>query len=380
MKEADSEKKHSIGEVKFSVSLLLVYFVVLLIMSGVHTGLIVLINNAQIPPVIEVMIPLGYWMLVAVGLTLFTRSRVKATYETPMQNLAKAAKQVADGDFSVFIPPAHAVGEKDYLDIMITDFNRMVEELGSVETLKTDFVSNVSHELKTPITVIQSNAEMLKLENLTKEQREECTEHILQSTRRLSSLITNILKLNKLDKQAITLLPQIYNLSEQLCECAIQYETIWESKGIDFIADIEDCVEVEADAELLSLVWNNLLSNAFKFTSSGGTVTMRQTSDLGSVMVSVSDTGCGMDEETRKHIFSRFYQGDTSHATEGNGLGLALVKRVLELEGGTIHVETAPGVGSTFQVFIPKVCMKVREEESGFESHPKKETKSRQEV
>lgn len=354
MKRAVTEKKYSIGAVRFSASLLWVYFIVLLIMSGVHEGITVFVSSVKMPVLVQVAIPLGYWMFVAIGLTQFTRQRVKATYESPMQNLARAAKQVADGDFSVFIPPAHAVGEKDYLDMMITDFNRMVEELGSVETLKTDFVSNVSHELKTPITVIQSNAEMLKLDNLTKEQRTECTEHILQSTRRLSSLITNILKLNKLDKQAITPLPQVYNLSEQLCECAIQYETIWESKGIDFIADIEDCAEVEADAELLSLVWNNLLSNAFKFTPSGGNVTLRQTSDSGAVTVSVLDTGCGMDEETRKHIFSRFYQGDTSHATEGNGLGLALVKRVLELEGGTIHVESTFGAGSTFQVSLPK--------------------------
>ena len=380
MKKADAEKKYSIGALRFSASLLWVYFIVLLIMSGVHEGLRVFVSSVKIPVLVQIAIPLGYWMLVAAGLTLFTRRRVKATYEEPMQNLARAAKQVADGDFSVFVPPAHAVGEKDYLDMMIADFNRMVEELGSVETLKTDFVSNVSHELKTPITVIQSNAEMLKLENLTKEQRAECTEHILQSTRRLSSLITNILKLNKLDKQAIASLPQIYNLSEQLCECAIQYETIWESKGIDFIADIEDCAEVEADQELLALVWNNLLSNAFKFTSSGGTVTVRQTSDFESVTVSVSDTGCGMEEETKKHIFSRFYQGDTSHATEGNGLGLALVKRVLELEGGTIHVESTPGVGSTFQVSLPRVCLKDGEEEHGFRLHPGKAEKNRQEV
>lgn len=364
MKKVNTEKKYSIGALKFSASLLGVYFIVLLIMSGVHTGLTVFVTAIRMPAVLQVAIPLGYWMIVAVGLTLFTRGRVKATYEIPMQNLARAAKQVADGDFSVFIPPAHAVGEKDYLDMMITDFNRMVEELGSVETLKTDFVSNVSHELKTPITVIQSNAEMLRLENLTKDQRAECTEHILQSTKRLSSLITNILKLNKLDKQAITPLPQIYNLSEQLCECAIQFETIWESKRIDFIADIEDCAEVEADSELLSLVWNNLLSNAFKFTPSGGIVTLRQTSNSTSVSISVSDTGCGMDEETRKYIFSRFYQGDTSHATEGNGLGLALVKRVLELEGGSICVESTPGVGSDFQVSLPK----------------RKSAKSRQEV
>ncbi len=380
MKKADAERKYSIGAVKFSASLLWVYFIVLLIMSGVHTGLIVFVNTVRIPDTVQILIPLGYWLLVAVGLTLFTRRRVKATYVVPMQNLARAARQVADGDFSVFVPPAHAVGEKDYLDLMITDFNRMVEELGSVETLKTDFVSNVSHELKTPIAVIQSNAEMLRLEHLTKEQRKECTEHILQSTRRLSGLITNILKLNKLDKQAITPLPEIYNLSEQLCECAIQFETVWETKGITFLADIEESAEVEADQELLALVWNNLLSNAFKFTPPGGTVTLRQTSESDSVEVSVSDTGCGMDEETQKRIFSRFYQGDTSHAAEGNGLGLALVKRVLELEGGTIRVESTPGGGSVFRVSLPGVRQRIRAGEHDFYAYPGKVAESGQEV
>jgi len=363
MRKTGSERVYSIGEVKFSVSLLGVYFIVLLLMSGIHEGLIVFANVVKMPQIIQILIPLCYWLLVALGLVMYTRRQVKATYKVPMQNLARAAKQVANGDFSVFVPPVHAVGEKDYLDMMIADFNRMVEELGSVETLKTDFVSNVSHELKTPIAVIQSNAEMLKLESLTDEQRRECTDHILQSTRRLSGLITNILKLNKLDKQAVKPRPQTYNICEQLCECAIQFENIWEQKEIEFNVELEDYAKVEADQELLALVWNNLLSNALKFTAAGGTVTLRQTSDSHSVMVSVSDTGCGMDEETMKHIFSRFYQGDTSHATEGNGLGLALVKRVLELSNGSIHVESAPGVGSTFQVSLPIAKMERREQE-----------------
>lgn len=131
---------------------------------------------------------------------------------------------------------------------------------------------------------------------------------------------------------------------------------------------------------MLALVWNNLLSNAFKFTPPGGTVTLCQTSDSCSVVVTVFDTGSGMDGETMKRIFSRFYQGDTSHAAEGNGLGLALVKRVLELEGGTIHVESTPGRGSSFQVSLPRVCLKDRDGESGFEAHPGKTEKGRQEV
>lgn len=229
----------------------------------------------------------------------------------------------------------------------------MVEELGSIETLKTDFFSNVSHEIKTPLAVIQSNAELLQRDHLNEEQQKECTETILHATKRLSNLITNMLKLNKLEKQAIKLAPQHYDVCKQLCECALQFENIWEKKNIEFEADLEDKAIVMADEELLSIVWTNLLSNAMKFTPDGGTVTLTQTSDEEYVTVSVADTGCGMDENTIKHIFDKFYQGDTSHSTEGNGLGLALVQRILQLCDGTIAVKSEVDKGTVFKVKLP---------------------------
>lgn len=237
---------------------------------------------------------------------------------------------------------------------MLGDFNKMVAELGSIETLKTDFFSNVSHEIKTPIAIIQNNAELLDRENLSEEDRRECTRSIMQATRRLSGLISNMLKLNKLEKQTIRPMPEECDLCAQLAECALSFEEQWERKGIELDADMEDSAAVCADAELMELVWNNLLSNAIKFTEPGGKVTLRETSDGKTVTVEVSDTGCGMSAETVEHIFDKFYQGDTSHSTEGNGLGLALALRVLQLTDAEISVKSAPGEGSRFTVVIPK--------------------------
>ena len=241
----------------------------------------------------------------------------------------------------------------DYLDVMIIDFNKMVEELGSIETLKTDFFSNVSHEIKTPLAIIQNNAELLCMEKKPEKQKE-YAEVIFQTTKRLSELISNILKLNKLEKQAITPVAEEYDLCGQLAECAVNYEPVWEKKDIGFDADMEDSVKIAADAALMELVWNNLFSNAVKFTEPGGTIKLTEQSDDSEIRVSVEDTGCGMTEETRKHIFEKFYQGDTSHAMAGNGLGLALSLRVLQLNDYKIEVESEPGRGSKFTVIIPK--------------------------
>ena len=338
---------------RFPPSLFFVYLGVLLLMSGIHTGLIVGMNTLGWNDFWQTVVPILYWSAVAGGLTLFTRRQIQRVYEEPMHKLAEATEQVAGGDFSVYIPPLHTSDKLDYLDVMIVDFNKMVEELGSIETLKTDFFSNVSHEIKTPLAVIQNNAELLNMEPLTDTQRE-YADTIYQSSRRLSDLITNILKLNKLEKQNITPDTQVYDVCAQLAECALGFETAWEEKSLDFDADMEDRAEIAADPALMELVWNNLFSNAVKFTEPGGSITLTETSDGENIYVSVRDTGCGMAEDTKKHIFEKFYQGDTSHATAGNGLGLALALRVLQLNDFRITVESAPGEGSMFTVIMPK--------------------------
>ena len=301
----------------------------------------------------SVVIMVLYWILVSSGFTWITRTQIRREYEKPMQMLAKATKDVADGDFSVYVRPVHTSDRKDYLDVMIDDFNKMVAELGSIETLKTEFFTNVSHEIKTPLAVVQSNAEMLRKENITQRQRLEYTDAIIGSTKKLSGLITNILKLSRLEQQKIQPAPARYDLCAQLSECALQFEEVWEEKEINFEVELEDRAWVLADENLLELVWSNLLSNAFKFTAGGGTVKLVQTSMENEIVVSVSDTGCGMDDSTMKHIFDKFYQGDTSHATEGNGLGLALSLRILELMGGRVTVKSILGEGSEFAVRIP---------------------------
>ena len=350
------ESRRPWGPVRTSRFPLLLFGVIfggMLLASGVHVGLIIGMNVLQWSELVQTIMPIIYWALVSAGLTLFSMRVIKNTYERPMQMLAEATQQVANGDFSVFVPAIHSADKVDYLDAMSQDFNRMVAELGSIETLKTDFFSNVSHEIKTPLAVIQNSADMLKNPALPEEERAEYVDTIARSSRRLNGLITNILKLNKLEKQNIQSVPEPYDLCEQLAECALLFEDRWEQKGIEFEADMEDQATIEADASLLELVWNNLLSNAIKFTEPGGTVTLRQTSTAKSVEVSVSDTGCGMDSKTLEHIFDKFYQGDTSHATEGNGLGLALVLRILRMTGGDISVASSPGEGSTFTVKIP---------------------------
>lgn len=342
-----------IRDSRFPPSLFFVYLGVLLLMSGIHTGLIVGMNQLGWNDFWQTVVPILYWSAVAGGLTLFTRRQIQRVYEEPMHKLAEATEQVAGGDFSVYIPPLHTSDKLDYLDVMIVDFNKMVEELGSIETLKTDFFSNVSHEIKTPLAVIQNNAELLRTESLTDAQRE-YTDTIYQSSRRLSDLITNILKLNKLEKQNIMPDTQVYDVCAQLAECALGFETAWEEKALNFDADMEDRAEIAADPSLMELVWNNLFSNAVKFTEPGGSITLTETSDSENIYVSVRDTGCGMDENTKKHMFEKFYQGDTSHAAAGNGLGLALALRVLQLNDFKITVESAPGEGSTFTVIMPK--------------------------
>lgn len=353
MKGKHEKDYGQVRESRFPPSLFGIFVVTLFLMSGIHTGLIVLANKMEWNLYIQTLIPMAYWTMVAAMLTLFTRKKIRTVYEEPMHQLAEATNRVANGDFSVYVPAIHIMEKRDYLDVMIMDFNKMVEELGSIETLKTDFVSNVSHEMKTPIAIIKNYAELLQAERITEAQRKEYAENIEGASVRLSNLISNILKLNKLENQTIVPETEPYDVCRQLCECILQFEEAWDEKELELETEIDDAAMVEADESLLELVWNNLLSNAIKFTEPGGTITVKQNSEKNVIKVTISDTGCGMNPENVKHIFDKFYQGDTSHAKEGNGLGLALVKRVLELSDGNIEVFSELGKGTTFTVTLP---------------------------
>lgn len=281
---------------------------------------------------------------------VFDGIRRKYTVERPVKRILEATQRITQGDFKTRIRPIHGPSSRNEFDIIIENFNQMAGELSSIETLRSDFIANVSHELKTPLAVIQNYSTMLQASALLEEKRMEYAKTLTSASQRLSDLITNILKLNKLENQQI--FPEIrrYNLGRQLSECLLGFENTWEEKELELDTNIEEDVSVEADAELLMLVWNNLISNAMKFTEPHGKITVSLAADDGWAVVKVSDTGCGMSPEIGRHIFEKFYQGDTSHTTEGNGLGLALVKRVIDIVGGEIWVESEPRKGSTFLV------------------------------
>ncbi|MDE6726789.1 MAG: HAMP domain-containing histidine kinase, partial [Oscillospiraceae bacterium] len=232
----------------------------------------------------------------------------------PVRHIVRAAEKIMDGDFSVRIQSLIGIDNGRGFNTIIDYFNRMAEELSGIETLRTDFIANVSHELKTPLAVIQNYGTMLQAPDLSEEQRLEYAKTVTASSRRLADLITNILKLNRLENQQIYPEKKIYDLGEQLCECLLGFESTWEKKNIDIDTDIEDGVLIESDPELLTLVWNNLFSNAMKFTEPGGKVSLTLKTDGEFAVVQVSDTGCGISPEVGQHIFEKFYQGDTSHA------------------------------------------------------------------
>ena len=278
--------------------------------------------------------------------------RRKLMVDRPVKQIMDALDRVMQGDFTVRIDPVKEFAGETGFNEIIKAINQMTAELQGTETLRTDFIANVSHELKTPLAVMGNYATMLQQPGISEEDRVEYAKAISHSSRRLAALITNILKLNKLENQQIFPKHEEYDLSGQLCESLLQFEDAWEKKNLEIETDIQDDVRIKSDPELLSLVWSNLISNAVKFTPEGGTIGVSLKAYEKNVVVQVRDTGCGIDPKTGKHIFEKFYQGDTSHATQGNGLGLALVKRVVDILQGEISVQSTPGQGSTFTVRI----------------------------
>lgn len=265
----------------------------------------------------------------------------------PVKRILDGMNKIMAGDFKTRIPYIKGEDSGNEFDAIIKGLNDMAAELSGVETLRTDFVSNVSHELKTPLAVIQNYGTMLQSPGISEAERKEYAKAITEQTRKLSNLITNILRLNRLENQQIYPDKKEYNLTEQICECLLGFEQAWEEKELEIETDLDEDVMICEDAELLSLVWNNLFSNAVKFSKHGGKICISVKKDKNDIFVTVQDNGCGMEPEVGRHIFEKFYQGDTSHATKGNGLGLALVKRVIDIVGGDISVQSALGQGTT---------------------------------
>lgn len=278
--------------------------------------------------------------------------RERKTVKEPLQRITEGLRRIDKGDFKTYIEPVSHWQNGEIFNPIIYEINLMTLELSSVETLRTDFISNVSHELKTPLAIISNYSTLLQNKNLSEAERHEYIKAISDTSKNLANLVSNVLKLNKLENQKLH--PEInsFNLSEHVIECVLNFESTWEKKQIEIETDIDEDVVIQSDRELLSLVWNNLISNAVKFTNEKGKITISVKKDGNAVLVSVKDTGCGMSKQTGDHIFEKFYQGDTSRSTQGNGLGLAMVKKVIELLHGDIFVRSELGKGAEFTVCL----------------------------
>ena len=287
-------------------------------------------------------------VVLSVVLAVIAAGMRKARAEQPVKNILLATEKITRGDFEVYLKPRHAWGRYDEYDIIAENINRMAAELSKTEMLRSDFIANVSHEIKTPLSVIQSYAGALMSEK-DEQKRGEYAATLAAASKRLTLLVSDILKLNKLENQKIFPEKKTLEAGEVLRGCVLSYVDKIDEKGINLDCDIEDFT-MSADEGFLEIIFNNLLSNAVKFTENGGNIAVSLKKTGGYAQFAVRDDGCGMSAETGAHIFDKFYQGDTSHSQEGNGLGLALVKRVIDICGGEINVNSRVGGGSCFTV------------------------------
>ena len=270
-------------------------------------------------------------------------------YFKPLDRLIKSQKKVAKGDFSVRVS---APDNDNLITELIHGFNVMVEELGSTEMFRNDFINNFSHEFKTPIVSIRGFAKQLQNDNLTDEQKKEYIDIIVNESDRLALMSSNILLLTKFENQQMVTDKTDFYLDEQIRNCILLLEKEWSKKNLDLDLDLNE-IKYYFNEEMLSHVWMNILSNAIKFTPEGGKIAVKCYRDSSFVTVKITDNGIGMDDKTQRHIFDKFYQGDTSHTINGNGLGLPLAKRIVTLCSGKISVKSKTGKGTTFIVRLP---------------------------
>ena len=277
--------------------------------------------------------------------------RRKIMVDRPVAKILSATERIACGDFSARVDIEHTYDKYDEFDLISEDLNSMAEALSKSEMLKSDFISNVSHELKTPLAVIDSYSKKLSDKDIDEECRIKYVGTIRSATAKLSKLVTNILLLNKLENQHLRPEFKRVDLCSLLSDSVLVFESLIEEREITLECDI-DTLYINSSSDYLEIVFNNLISNAIKFTEAGGRVTVRLYPIGDGAAVEISDTGCGISEDVGKHIFDKFYQGDSSHSSEGNGLGLAMVKKVIDILGGEIKVESQIGVGSKFTIIL----------------------------
>lgn len=340
------------GKISLSFSLvLLVFFIIVLsVLSAggiayllIRFGFMDLDGTAS--PQREIFVLIYVSMFVGLTITtLLSRRSVK-----PIRDMMEATQKVAQGDFSVTVKGSFVFE----LDALAGSFNKMVKELRGIETLRSDFVRNFSHEFKTPITSIRGFAKILQAGDITEEERQEYLHIIVEEAERLVHLSTNVLNLSKIESKEIISDKTRYCLDEQIRLAVVMMESKWCEKNLNVEVELEDGVEILGEKNLIQQIWVNLLDNAIKYTNREGTIKVQLQKKGSEAVFCIKDTGCGMDAETMQHIFDKFYQGDTSHTTVGNGLGLTLVKRITELCEGSIEVQSEPGQGSLFTVRLP---------------------------
>ena len=306
-----------------------------------RTGIMEPLRRSAYWPLFLVLLCIVFALLLTLGLG---RRQIR-----PIHRVIKAMRQVSQGDFSTRLPEDDCVGEMQEL---VVSYNHMAEELSGIEMFRTDFINNFSHEFKTPIVSIRGFAKQLEREDITEEQRREYTRIIVKESERLANMSANVLLLTKLENQQIITNKEKYALDEQIRSCILLMEKQWSDKELELRLELDPLI-YEGDEEMMSHVWVNLLSNAIKFSPVGGELAVSCMRIQNYIEVQVSDQGEGMDEITRLRVFEKFYQGDSAHATEGNGLGLPLVKRIVDLCGGKITVLSAPGQGTVFSVYLP---------------------------
>ncbi len=335
----------------FRNELILIILLLMLLASGV-TVVIYAILHTLIPRLKE-MDTIASSASTLIACTIIGTGAATALTKwilSPLNEMIDATERIAKGDFKVHIQETFA--EKSDFGRLQRSFNHMAAELDGIEMFRKDFINNFSHEFKTPIVSLRGFAHQLQAGGLSPEEEREYIRIIAAESDRLSNMATNILLLSKLENQAIVTDRTEFYLDEQIRTCLLLLEKQWTDGEIELNIDLDE-VKYRFNEDMLSHVWVNLLSNAFKFTPKGGMVTCKLRADETAVTVVISDTGAGMSEDVVGHIFEKFYQGDTSHTGAGNGIGLTIVGRILELCGGTVRVESKLGMGSTFTVTLP---------------------------
>ena len=297
--------------------------------------------------VVNLVVIIAFMVCIVIG-TIITAFMSRSIIQ-PIRDLSAAAAEIAKGNFKVRV---REPSDPEY-SILAQNFNKMAEELAGTETLRGDFISNVSHEFKTPIVSIQGFAKQLKKENLSEEKKQEYIDIIISESKRLTNLSSNILMLSKLENQQIITDKTSFSLDEQIRNCILLLEKQWTAKDISFDIDMQE-IQYTTNAEMLSQVWVNIIGNAIKFSPEGSSIRVKLFKEGDVITAEITDRGIGMDQQTISHIFERFYQGDRAHASEGNGLGLPLVKRIVELCNGNIRVESQYGKGTNFIVTLPQ--------------------------